>query len=250
MTRRTVIQGAASAALAVEQSKADKTPPLQIGMLVFPRLTQLDLTGPFEVFSRVSNSKVHLIWKTGDVVESDSGLALTPTMTFSDCPQLDVIMVPGGPGQIALMDDEVTLDFLRRQAKGSKWITSVCTGSLVLGAAGLLKGYKSACHWMSRDQLAELGAEPVNQRFVVDRNHASGGGVTAGIDFALKLASILRSDDEAKAIQLQLEYNPAPPFDAGSPEKAPEVAALLRKRSEPMLKLRREATARAKARLG
>ena len=246
MTRRTIIQGAA--ALAAAPVKADA--PLQIGLLVFPRITQLDVTGPFEVFSRLSNAKVHLVWKSREVVLSDSGLALQPNASFSECPQLDVVLVPGGPGQIALMDDEATLAFLRTQAKGVQWITSVCTGSLVLGAAGLLKGYKSACHWMSRDQLAELGAEPLNQRVVIDRNHASGGGVTAGIDFALKLASLLRSEEEAKMIQLQIEYNPAPPFDAGSPEKAPEVAALLRKRAEPMMKARREATARAKARLG
>lgn len=242
MTRRTLL--ASSAALAAS------SPPLQIGLILFPRLTQLDLTGPWEVFHRLSNSRAHLIWKTREPVAADSGLAILPTTTFAEAPQLDVICVPGGPGQIALMDDAIVLDFLRQQAKAARWITSVCTGSLVLGAAGLLKGYKSACHWMSRDQLVPLGAEPVNQRIVVDRNRMSGGGVTAGIDFALRLAAELRGEEEARTIQLQIEYNPAPPFQSGSPETAgADLAEKLRQRAEPMLKQRRLATEKAAAKL-
>jgi cyclohexyl-isocyanide hydratase len=242
---QTSVVAASAAAGAVEPEK-----PLEIGLLLFPRLTQLDLTGPFEVFSRLSNTRVHLIWKSLDPVKSDSGLSLLPTMTIAACPRLDVICVPGGPGQVPLMDDAETLDFVRRQGLQAKWVTSVCTGSLVVGAAGLLKGYRSACHWMSRNQLSELGAKPVAERIVVDRNRVSGGGVTAGIDFALKLASLLRSEREARMIQLQIEYDPAPPFAGGTPETSdPDLVSALVQRAEPMLKARKEATLRAKVRL-
>ena len=221
---------------------------IEIGLLLFPGLTQLDLTGPFEVFTRISDARTHLIWKSRDVVCSDSGMSILPTMTFGDCPPLDVICVPGGPGLIELLEDDETLDFVRRQAAGAKWVTSVCSGSLLLGVAGLLKGYRSACHWMSRDQLVEVGAIPVNERIVVDRNRMSGGGVTAGIDFALQLAATLRSEREAKMIQLQIEYNPAPPFAGGSPETTdPELVAALLAQSAPMLQARREVILRAKA---
>ncbi|MGD0015357.1 MAG: DJ-1/PfpI family protein [Bryobacteraceae bacterium] len=219
-------------------------------MLLYPKLTQLDLTGPFEVFSRMSNTQVHLLWKTRDPVMSDGGLALLPTMTLDECPQLDVVFVPGGAGQTALMDDTAVLGFLAKHGATARYVTSVCTGSLVLGAAGLLKGCKAACHWMSRDQLALLGAIPVAERVVVDGNRITGGGVTAGIDFGLNLAALLRGEAEAKRIQLQMEYDPEPPFDAGSPESAgPELVAALKKRLEPFLAARREATLRAQAKL-
>ena len=222
---------------------------IEIGLLLFPGLTQLDLTGPFEVFTRISDARAHLIWKSRDLVRSDSGMSILPTMTFSDCPKLDVICVPGGPGLIELLQDDETLEFVRRQAAGAKWVTSVCSGSLLLGVAGLLQGYRSACHWMSRDQLADVGAIPVNERIVVDRNRMSGGGVTAGIDFALQLAATLRSEREAKMIQLQIEYNPAPPFAGGSPETTdPDLVAALLAQSAPMLQARREVILRAKAR--
>src|SRR6266851_1733377 len=180
--------------------------PLQIGLVIFPRVTQLDLTGPVQVFSSVPGAKVHLIWKRIEPVPSDSVLTLTPTMTFADCPQLDVICVPGGVGSDDLLNDEEVLDFLRRQAEGARYVTSVCTGSLVLGAAGLLKGYRAACHWMSRDQLALLGAIPVAERVVKDRNRITGGGVTSGIDFALAVVAELRGEEAAKAVQLGIEY--------------------------------------------
>jgi cyclohexyl-isocyanide hydratase len=223
---------------------------MQIGLLLFPKLTQLDLAGPYEVFARVPGATVHVVWKTTDPVACDRGLALVPTTTFAGCPPLDVICVPGGPGQVDLMDDAETLAFLRRQAEGAAWITSVCTGSLVLGAAGLLAGYRAACHWASRDQLALLGAEPVDARVVIDRNRASGGGVTAGIDFALALVSRMTGEDVAKAIQLGIEYAPAPPFDAGTPQQAgPALVAQVATTMAPMLARRRAATQRAAQRL-
>ena len=224
--------------------------PLQIGMLLFPFLTQLDLTGPFEVFSRMSNVRIHLLSKTMDSVKSDGGLVLQPTMTLAECPALNVLFVPGGAGVVAVMEDAAVLDFLAHQGATAYYVTSVCTGSLVLGAAGLLKGYRAACHWMSRDLLALFGAIPVAERVVMDRNRVTGGGVTAGIDFALTLAALLRGVPESKQIQLQMEYDPEPPFYAGSPETAgPELVAALRQRFEPFLAARREAALRAKARL-
>ncbi len=193
---------------------------LQFGLLLFPDLTQLDLTGPAEVFDGVPGAKVHLIWKTAEPVRTAGGWKITPTTTFAACPPLDVICVPGGGGQIALMDDAETLDFLRQQAATARYVTSVCTGSLVLAAAGLLKGYRAACHWMSRDQLALLGAIPAAERVVKDRNRITGGGVTAGIDFGLTVVAELCGAETAKAIQLRMEYDPQPPFSAGSPESA------------------------------
>ncbi|MGY3110511.1 putative intracellular protease/amidase [Bradyrhizobium sp. LM6.9] len=158
--------------------------PLQIGLLVFPRVTQLDFTGPLQVFSSVPGVKLHLIWKRIEPVPSDSVLTLTPTTTFADCPQLDVICVPGGGGTNDLLNDEEVLDFLRRQAEGAKYVTSVCTGSLALGAAGLLKGYRAATHWSAMEMLGQFGATPTRTRVCIDRNRITGGGVTAGIDFA------------------------------------------------------------------
>jgi len=204
---------------------------LHVGLLVIPGLTQLDLTGPAEVFSRMPDTTVHLVWKRIEPMKSHSGVILMPTVTFADCPQLDVLCVPGGFGIAPLMSDAEVLDFLRRQAAKARYVTSVCNGSLLLGAAGLLKGYKSACHWSMRDQLALLGAIPVNQRVVKDRNRVSGGGVTAGIDFALTLVAEIAGPEVAKAAQLTLEYAPAPPFDCGTPEAAgSELADKIRAR--------------------
>jgi cyclohexyl-isocyanide hydratase len=223
---------------------------LQIGLLVFPKVTQLDLTGPVQVFSSVPGAKVHLIWKRIEPVSSDSVLTLTPTITFADCPQLDVICVPGGLGTDDMINDEEVLAFLRKQAAGAKYITSVCTGSLVLGAAGLLQGYRAATHWTAMDFLSEFGATPTKSRVCIDRNRVTGGGVTAGIDFALTLVSLLVDRETAEAIQLRLEYNPAPPFNAGSPDTAPpEVVALAKQRSAPAQQRRGEAVQRAAARL-
>ena len=224
--------------------------PLQIGLLLFPDVTQLDLTGPWEVFARTPGVEWHLIWKDLQPVRSDRGLSILPTTTFADCPPLDVICVPGGPGQIALMSDDVTLKFLRQQADQAKWVTSVCTGSLVLGAAGLLKGYRATSHWSSIDQLALLGAEPVSQRVVRDRNRISGAGVTSGIDFALTLVAEIAGDAVAKSVQLQMEYDPEPPFTSGSPHTAsPQEVEQARAKMAEFLATRRAATERAALRL-
>lgn len=223
---------------------------LQIGLLVFPRVTQLDFTGPLQVFSAVPGAKLHLIWKRIEPVPSDSALIVTPTTTFADCPQLDVICVPGGRGTDDLLNDEEVLEFLRRQAEGAKYVTSVCTGSLALGAAGLLKGYRAATHWSAMELLGQFGATPTKTRVCVDRNRVTGGGVTAGIDFALTLVSILVNRTAAEAIQLGIEYNPAPPFNAGSPDTAPaEVLALLKERGAQNQARRLEAVKRAAERV-
>jgi cyclohexyl-isocyanide hydratase len=198
--------------------------PLRVGFLLFPNITQLDLTGPHEVFSSLPQTKVHLIWKSLDPVTAVTGMKIVPDTLLADCPQLDVLCVPGGPGMGPLLVDDEVLDFIRRQAVGARFVTSVCTGSLVLGAAGLLRGKRAATHWMSMPMLATLGATPVAERVVVDGNVITGGGVTAGIDFALRLVAELRGADAAKLIQLWIEYDPAPPFDAGSPKSAPRAA--------------------------
>jgi cyclohexyl-isocyanide hydratase len=191
-----------------------------IGMLLYPALTQLDLTGPFEVLHRVPDTTVHLLWKSTAPVRADSGLTITPTTALADSPPLDVVFVPGGAGQLPLMSDREVLDFLARQGAAARWVTSVCTGALLLGAAGLLDGYEAATHWAFMDLLPLFGARPVSRRVVVDRNRVTGGGVTAGIDFGLQLAAALAGDETAKAIQLGLEYNPDPPFHAGHPSVA------------------------------
>jgi cyclohexyl-isocyanide hydratase len=225
--------------------------PLQIGLVIFPKVTQLDLTGPVQVFSSLPGAKVHLIWKRIEPVPSDSVLVLTPTITFADCPQLDVICVPGGVGTDDMVNDAEVLDFLRRQAVAAKYVTSVCTGSLVLGAAGLLQGYRATTHWTAVDFLAPYGATPEKTRVCVDRNRITGGGVTAGIDFALKLVSIMVDRPTAELIQLRLEYNPAPPFNSGSPDTAPpEILTLMQEKIAPFRARRDEANRRAAARLG
>jgi len=201
----------------------------EIGLLVFPRVQQLDLTGPYEVFASWPQARVRLVWKSRDSVASSTGLALTPSATFADCPQLDVICVPGGVGVNALMRDEETLSFVRAQAKGARFVTSVCTGALVLGAAGLLAGRRATTHWASHDLLAAFGALPIDARVVRDGELLTGGGVTAGIDFALTLIAELAGRDVAEAIQLNLEYAPEPPFAAGSPRSArPGIVARVR----------------------
>ena len=217
------------------------------GLLVFPRITQLDMTGPLQVFSSLPGAQVHLVWKSLAPVESDTVLSITPTTTFAQCPQLDVICVPGGYGTDALMGDAEVLDFLRKQAEGATFVTSVCTGSLVLAAAGLLKGRKAATHWSAIDVLPVFGVTASRERVCVDGNRITGGGITAGIDLGLTVVSELVDRRTAEAIQLRMEYNPAPPFHAGSPETAPaEVVAMLQDRMGPA-KERRLALARAAA---
>ncbi|NNB72117.1 DJ-1/PfpI family protein [Pseudomonas fluorescens] len=224
--------------------------PLQIGFLLFPGIQQLDLTGPYDVLGSLPDVALHLLWKDLAPVTSSTGLVFSPTMTYADCPRLDVICVPGGAGVGALMEDPHTLDFLKDQAQTARYVTSVCTGSLVLGAAGLLRGRKATTHWAYHDLLAPLGAIAVQARVVRDGNLFTGGGITAGIDFALTLAAELYSEDVAQRVQLQIEYAPAPPFDAGSPQTAPKhVLEDANQRTAESRRVRAEVVARAAARL-
>ena len=225
------------------------TRPRTFGLLLYPGLTQLDLTGPYEVFARVPQAQVQLIWKQLDPVVFDRGLALLPTTTFAQCPALDLICVPGGPGQVALMDDAETLAFLRQATAHTERITSVCTGALVLGAAGLLTGYRATTHWAALEQLALLGAYPQQARVVHDRDRITGAGVTSGIDFALHVVADLYGAELAQRIQLQLEYDPQPPY-AGSPRSA-EAAVLdaVREHIKEFSAVRLKSTQRAAARL-
>jgi len=211
------------------------SPKIQIGLLLFPQLLMLDLVGPWEVFSSVPGASTHLVWKTREPVQAAKGMCALPTTTFSECPPLDVLCIPGGPGVAALLDDTETLDFVRRQARQARYITSVCTGSLLLGAAGLLQQRRAACHWLSLNMLRAFGAIPVDERVVVDGNLVTGGGVTAGIDFALQLAAVIWGPAVAQSVQLALEYAPHPPFDAGSPFTAPAgIVAAVREGSAAM----------------
>ena len=223
----------------------------RIGMLIFPRLTQLDMTGPYEVLARLPNTVVELVARTREPVTTDRGMQIVPTVTYETCPPLDIVMVPGGPGQQNLMEDEAALDFLRRQAATATYVTSVCTGSLVLGAAGLLKGRRATCHWAAIDHLALLGAIPVHERVVVDGNIVTGAGVASGIDFALRLAAILDGEKVAREIQLQIEYDPDPPFDSGSPQTAArETLDALKARLAKLNEERRAVATRVGRKLG
>lgn len=201
---------------------------MRIAFLLYPNLTQLDLTGPAQVLHRLPGASVAYVAATLDPVMSDCGLALVPTATLADATAYDIVCVPGGYGCVAAMRDRPTLDWLRAQATHARAMTSVCTGSLVLAAAGLLTGYRAACHWAWGDQLARFGAEWVEERVVVDRDRISGGGVTAGIDFAFRLAAEIAGPDVAETLQLALEYDPQP-LAGGTPATArPEILALAR----------------------
>ncbi|GGF27051.1 glutamine amidotransferase [Aliidongia dinghuensis] len=225
-------------------------PTFRIGFLLFPGMTQLDMTGPYEVLSRLPGSAIHLVWKEAGPVASDRGLAIVATDSFVTCPPLDLICVPGGPGINELLTDAPVLDFIRHQAWGARYITSVCTGALVLGAAGLLYGKRATTHWMSHDLLAAFGAVPVKARVVTDGRLITGGGVTAGIDFALTILAELGGRELAQAVELGLEYDPQPPFGTGSPERAgPELEARMRALSDRIQGLRAEQVRRAAAAL-
>jgi cyclohexyl-isocyanide hydratase len=195
---------------------------IEIGFLVFPQVQQLDLTGPYEVLASLKGAAIRLVSKSLDPVVSSTGLLLAPNTTFATCPSLDVFCVPGGVGVNALLEDAETLAFVRRQAASARYVTSVCTGALVLGAAGLLRGRKATTHWNAFDLIAAFGAIPTKGRVVRDGNLFTVGGVTAGIDFGLAIVAELADRAEAETIQLALEYAPAPPFQAGTPETAPE----------------------------
>ena len=191
-----------------------------IGLVFYPGMTALDIVGPQTVFSALPDTQIHRIWKTLDPIQTDDGMTIIPDTTFENCPPLDMICIGGGQGQHAIIDDPEILAFLHRQGSMAKFVTSVCGGSEFLAKAGLLEGYRSATHWVAREQLAAAGVEVGTERVVIDRNRMSGGGVTAGIDFGLEVAKVLHGEETAKIVQLLLEYDPAPPFDVGSPEKA------------------------------
>ncbi len=195
--------------------------PFRSGMLVFPNMTQLDLTGPYEILARLPGAETLLIWKTLDAVRTEHGLTILPQADFASCGPLDLLLVPGGGGINPLLEDREVLDFLRHAAAAARYVVGICTGSLVLGAAGLLHGRRAGTHWMSRDLLAAFGATPVADRVVVNGNLFTGGGVTAGIDVALCVAAEIAGRAAAEAIQLAVEYDPQPHFAAGSPENAP-----------------------------
>jgi cyclohexyl-isocyanide hydratase len=211
---------------------AGRAPGVSVGLVLFPRLTQLDLTGPYEVFSRLPGAVVHLIAETRAPVVSERGLAILPTTTFEDAPPLDILCVPGGPGVNPMMEDEAMLAFLAAQGRQARYVTSVCTGALLLGAAGLLRGYRATTHWLSLELLTLFGAHAVEERVVIDRNRITGGGVTAGIDFSLVVAAELFGAATAQEVQLMIEYDPAPPFAGGTPRHARRdiVDAVIRSR--------------------
>jgi cyclohexyl-isocyanide hydratase len=224
--------------------------PLSVGMVLFPGLTQLDLTGAYEVLARMPGTRVHLVASTIDPVRSEWGLTILPDATFREAPPLDVLCVPGGWGVNGRLDDEELLGFLRTRGEQARYVTSVCSGSLLLGAAGLLRGYRATTHWLSLDLLPLLGAEAVRQRVVRDRNRVTGAGVTAGIDFGLALAAELFGPDVAQRIQLAIEYAPEPPFESGSPGAAPhDIREALSRDSRDALVRRRSLVEAAARRL-
>jgi cyclohexyl-isocyanide hydratase len=195
--------------------------PLRVAMLLFPGVTQLDLTGPHEVFTRVRGVCVETVWKQAGPVRTGSGLTLLAERGFDEVSSADLLCIPGGPGHIELLGDPVVLDWVRRVAADARWVTSVCTGALVLGAAGLLRGHRATTYWAALPNLAPFGAIPVAERVVFDGNRVTGGGVTSGIDFALQIVARLYGPEVAQLTQLSLEYDPQPPFASGSPTTAP-----------------------------
>lgn len=212
-----------------------------IGFLVFPKVQQLDLTAPYEVLATLKDSKTYLVWKTLAPVMASTGLILTPNATFTTCPPLDLLCIPGGAGINVLLEDAETLAFVREQAARARYVTSVCTGALVLGAAGLLTGRRATTHWNAHDLLAHFGAIPTAGRVVRDGNLITAGGVTAGIDFGLALIAELTSQTEAETVQLGIEYAPAPPFDAGTPETASSAVLAAARERGAASRLEREA---------
>ncbi|WP_019516305.1 DJ-1/PfpI family protein [Sphingomonas sp. Mn802worker] len=206
--------------------------PIRIAFLLFSNVTQLDLTGPAQVLSRLGDAQVDLVAATRDPVLTDAGFAILPTAAFDQVPGADILCVPGGMGVNGAIADDATMAWVAQVGEGAEWVTSVCTGSLILGAAGLLCGHRATSHWAQRHMLPLFGAEPVAERVVCDRNRVTGGGVTAGIDFALTLTALIRGQRHAELVQLSLEYDPAPPFDAGSPERVdPALLAAYHRRA-------------------
>ena len=219
---------------------------MNIGMLIFPDMTQLDFSGPHEVFAQFPDCTIKVVAQSAGPVTARGGLQIVADTALAGAPQFDLIFVPGGPGVGALLENRTVLEFLRAQARGAKYVTSVCTGALALGAAGLLQGYRATTHWLSLDLLAHFGAVVARDRVVIDRNRITGGGVTAGIDFALTVAAELFGADQAKAMQLVIEYNPAPPFNCGHPDTADAaIVAAIRAKMAPLKATRIEQAKRA-----
>ncbi len=206
---------------------------MNIAILLYDRLTALDAIGPYEVLSRLPGARLTFVAAQAGPVRTDNGmLSLLADCSIEEVDQPDIVLVPGGPGELDARAGEPVLEWLRRANDGSTWTTSVCTGSLILAAAGLLEGRRATSHWLAMERLRELGAEPVNERVVFDGKLVTAAGVSAGIDMALTLAATIAGEGVAQAIQLGIEYDPQPPFDAGSPAKAPaEIVAALRGRS-------------------
>lgn len=224
----------------------------QVAMVIHPAFIPLDLFGPQAVFALLGNVNVHLVWKSRETVVAATGIPIQPTITFTECPKdLDILFVPGGlEGGTAIMNDAEVIDFLADRGQRATYVTSVCTGSLLLGAAGLLRGYRATSHWTVRDLLPLFGAKAVAQRVVTDRNRITAGGVTAGIDFGLQVAARLRSEEYAKMLQLMLEYDPQPPFQAGSPDGAGgDLTRQVRERRAPAVESARQAALTAQKRL-
>jgi cyclohexyl-isocyanide hydratase len=217
---------------------------LHVGAVIYPEMDQIDFTGPFEVLSRLPDSTFHVLGKENKPIRDVHGLLLTPERTLTDAPRLDVLIVPGGHGQQALMEDEAVLGFLRRQAVGARYVFSVCTGALLIGAAGLLEGVRATTHWSSFHLLPYFGAIPVDARVVVDGKVVSAAGVTAGIDGALRLAALLRGAHTARRIQLNIQYAPEPPFDSGTPSSAPPAVLAAEREAVGVLTEQRRRTAR------
>ncbi len=225
--------------------------PLTVAMLVHPQMVMLDLIGA-QTFFKLMRSDIHLVWKDLTPVPTELGLTVAPNCTFADCPRdVDVLFVPGGlEGSVAVMDDAAVLDFLADRGSRARYVTSVCTGALVVGAAGLLKGYRATGHWYIRDLLTYFGATPVHERVVQDRNRMTGGGVTASIDFGLAIAIAIRGLEHAKHFSLVLEYEPDPPIHAGEPETAgPEATAHILKGRGPVIEQAKQKAITAARRL-
>ena len=202
---------------------------MDIGFLVYPRVTPLDLIGPWEVLSRIPDANVHLVWTRPGPVQAEGGMEIRATTSFADAPTLDIVLVPGGPGQLSVMKHSILMDYIRGSVSTSDWVCSVCTGALLLAQAGVLKGRRATTHWLARETLAAFGVQVSNERYVIDGKFATSAGVSAGIDLALELVRRTHGDELAQQIQLQIEYDPRPPLAAGSPDTAPtEVVARVR----------------------
>jgi cyclohexyl-isocyanide hydratase len=240
----------------MSDTPAIPAPPdaFHVTVLLFPGVTQLDFTGPLEVFQRVRNVRVDLVWKDLEPVSCAAwvppAMRVLPSARLDEIERTDLLFVPGGPGVNELLTDEVTLAFLQRLAPSARYVTSVCTGSLILGAAGLLQGYRATTHWAHLQWLSEFGITPVQERVVVDRNRITGAGVSSGIDFALRVVANIWGDERAERAQLSMEYDPQPPFDSGSPAKAaPELVSAMREMLKPLTERTGVAVAQASQRL-